>query len=136
MRRLGHPRDVTAIFSDDPEEKSAYIWGIIIVPIILGIFFTLWTMACFGLLCLGQKRVGFLSGASLKVPAETTHAGRQGTSLKSNPKRPKRVRIAFLASAVILLLAIIPLVLLGFHNFYETTVVAFDASEVRLLGSV
>lgn len=77
-------------------------------------FFLAWTVLLAIFKCLGQAKIGFVSGKPFEVPAES--------------KRPRRVRASFILSAVILIIFTVLLVTEGLTQIQTGVGSVYDSS--------
>lgn len=87
--RFGHTAEFAAIFGTEQEQKD-YIWGLLFAGIFILSFFLVWTILIPIFKCLGQRKVGFLSGSAFKVPYGS--------------KRPMIIRTTFIIAAITLVI--------------------------------
>ena len=79
-----------ASFFGTKQQQSDYIWGLLFAGIFILCFFLVWTILIPIFKCLGQRKVGFLSGSIFKVPYGSN--------------RPMIVRTAFIIANITLVI--------------------------------
>jgi drug/metabolite transporter (DMT)-like permease len=103
------------------QEKTEYINGVLTVALVLVCFFLIWAIILVVLMCMGRRRVGFLSGVPYQMHlADTT---------EPNP-RIRRGRIVFALSGMIFITFTFLLLFLGIANLSETTVELANGARV------
>ena len=107
--RFGYSNQVADLFSRTNEEVNDYSYGMAIIGGIFASFFLSWFVTLMVLLCLGSKRVGFLSGNHMREPKPTKFP-------KKSFKRPIWVRSTFIVSSIIVLAFSIILAIEGFKG--------------------
>jgi hypothetical protein len=65
--RFGHVRNITLVMSGSQEEAKSYLVGLLCASFVIFGFFLAWLVLVLIFKCLG-KRVGFLSGSSVRLP--------------------------------------------------------------------
>jgi len=76
--RFGHGSNISVIFQAQDSTRSAksdYLRGLLASALAVGCFFVVWMAAIVVLRILGHKRVGFLSGQSVKPPPKPLMSG-------------------------------------------------------------
>ena len=107
--RFGYSDQVADLFSRTDDDKNDYSFGMAIIGGIFASFFLSWFVTLMVLLCLGSKRVGFLSGNHMKEPKPTKFP-------KKEFQRPIWVRSIFMVSSIIVLASLIILAIEGFKG--------------------
>uniref|UniRef100_A0A7S1UXK6 Protein tweety homolog n=1 Tax=Grammatophora oceanica TaxID=210454 RepID=A0A7S1UXK6_9STRA len=121
--RFNHPKDFSLLFSEDEGEVTDYAIGLIFGGCMIVSLFLLWAFILLLFKCLGQRKVGFLSGAPF---VQQSH--------KTESKRPFRVRVAFLAATLVFITFTILLVTNGITNLQDTATTVVNAnSEIQQL---
>lgn len=115
LPRFGHTKTFSFV-TGSKEQRQDYLYGLLFAGVFIIAFFLAWTILLAVFKCLGQKKVGFLSGKPFKVPYGS--------------KKPKRVRTAFFVAAVVLVIFAFLLVFKGLtqvktgvSNVYRSSVV-------------
>lgn len=85
MPRFGHASDFSKLFSKDEDEVTDYALGLIFGGALVITFFVIWLLVILVFKCLGQRRVGFLSGAPFTKTPEISAVG-------GNVRRPMITR--------------------------------------------
>lgn len=143
MNRFGSSPNFSDLFSTDSQVQYSYVRGSVILPIILGIIFLVWTLITLIVLpCLGSKRVGFVSGAGFdtatnnRSPSNVTNNTESPCCkcmdvFKEKPRCVVYARLACSISIVIQFIFIFPLVFFGFSQVNNTTGTIISATQVR-----
>lgn len=120
LPRFGHSANF-AYLVGSREQAEDYLYGLLFAGIFLITFFAVWTIMIIVFKCLGQEKVGFFSGSAMKVP--------------HGSKRPRRVRIAFLVSSVVLVVFSLLLVTKGLTQIKTGVGNVYESAMVRTLYS-
>jgi hypothetical protein len=67
LPRFGHTNDFAMAFGTE-EQRSDYLYGLLFAGVFILSFFLVWTILIPVFMCLGQRKVGFLSGHAFQVP--------------------------------------------------------------------
>mmetsp|Transcript_12647 Transcript_12647/g.17943 ORF Transcript_12647/g.17943 Transcript_12647/m.17943 type:complete len:552 (+) Transcript_12647:136-1791(+) len=122
MPRFGHASDFSKLFSKDEDEVTDYALGLIFGGALVITFFVIWLLVILVFKCLGQRRVGFLSGAPFTKTPEISAVG-------GNVRRPMITRCVFLSSGVILIVFGVLLVTQGITNLRDTISNVYYSNE-------
>jgi drug/metabolite transporter (DMT)-like permease len=117
--RFGYTDDFSDLFND--KKSSDYITGVLTVSLILVCFFLIWAIILFVLMCMGKRKVGFLSGApyDMHLADET----------QPNP-RIRRGRIVFAIFGMLFITFTFLLLFLGIANLSQTTAELSNGARV------
>jgi glycopeptide antibiotics resistance protein len=114
LPRFGHTSDFALLWGNEAE-KSDYIYGLLFGGIFIISFFLVWTILIPIFKCLGQRKVGFLSGSPFQVPRGS--------------KKPRIIRSAYIIAAIIMVVFSVLLVTKGLTQI-ETGVNTVYSSSV------
>ena len=109
------------------EEQGDYIVGLLFGGLLLFSLFFAWSIALAIFKCLGQKRVGFLSGASFVRPPSTTTTT---TTTTTTVMRPFISRLVFLNASLLFILFSVLFVTQGLTNLRTTITTVVESSNV------
>jgi len=127
MPRWGYTDDFSKLFSEDSDETKDYIYGLLFGATLILSLFLIWLIVILVFKCMGQRRVGFLSGAPFTRTPETSDIG-------ENFKRPIIARLVFLSFGLILITFGVLLVTKGVTNLRDTVQnFHFTNREVRTI---
>eukprot|EP00978_Attheya_sp_CCMP212_P006057 scaffold13640_cov65-Attheya_sp.AAC.3 len=115
MPRFGHSDSFSSLFDSGSDGQTDYILGLLFAAVFILVLFVLWGILLLIFKCLGQKRVGFLSGSAFASPKDS--------------KKPIIIRSAFLISAFLILVFSGLSVTRGLNNLYNTVDTLIDSSR-------
>jgi NADH:ubiquinone oxidoreductase subunit 3 (subunit A) len=107
----------------DDQKNAEYINGVLTFSLILVCFFLLWAIILVVLMCMGKRRVGFLSGAPYEMHLEDKTV--------PNP-RVMRGRIVFALCGMLFITFTFLLIFLGIANLSQTTAELANGAGVRV----
>jgi len=115
MPRFGHSDSFASLFDSGSDGQTDYILGLLFAAVFILVLFVLWGILLLIFKCLGQKRVGFLSGSAFASPKDS--------------KKPIIIRSVFLLSAFLILIFSGLSVTRGLNNIYNTVDTLIDSSR-------
>lgn len=139
--RFGNTQDVVVLWSEDEEEISEYVRGLMLIGCITLFLFTMWGIMLCVFMCMGRDRVGFLSGrAFIREDWEAYHDDKPLSSSSSSPPQqrrgdpchslPTRSRVVFVASGLIVIVFSILFVTQGLTKLQNTVDTVNESSVV------
>jgi hypothetical protein len=115
LPRFGNTNDFALLFGTQ-EQRSEYIYGLLFAGIFIYAWFIAWLIVLLVFKCLGQMRVGLLSGSPMKTV---------GT------KRPVMIRTTFIISVIIVVVFSGLLVSQGLTQLRTGMETIYNSSVVR-----
>lgn len=116
MPRFGHSNSFASLFDSGSDGQTDYILGLLFAAVFILVLFVVWGILLLIFKCLGQKRVGFLSGSAFASTKDS--------------KKPIIIRSVFLLSTLLILIFSGLSVTRGLNNIYNTVDTLIDSSRV------
>jgi hypothetical protein len=115
LPRFGNTNDFARLFGTQ-EQRSEYIYGLLFAGIFIYAWFIAWLIVLLVFKCLGQRRVGLLSGSPMKTVGS---------------KRPVMIRTTFIISVIIVVVFSGLLVSQGLTQLRTGMETIYNSSVVR-----
>jgi hypothetical protein len=120
MPRFGASSSFANLFGSK-EEQSDYIVGLLFAGVFVFAIYCAWTIILLLFKCLGQRRVGFLSGSAFLKPADP----------KAVFTRPFWSRLVFLNASILYITFAVLFVTQGITNLRTTVTTVLESTNVR-----
>ena len=117
LPRFGHTSNFAYLFASDQEEQQDYIFGLLFAGVFILAFFLVWSVLELVFMCLGKRKVGFLSGNAFEVPKES--------------KKPVVIRSVFIIATLLLVTFSVLIVTKGLSYLYNTVNTMSVSARVR-----
>jgi hypothetical protein len=122
LPRFGRSDDVTLLITEEQSDTVEYTVGAAFATMVMSAFFLLWATIILTFNCLGPRKVGFLAGGAMRE-------AKVSEDRDSHVRRPRRVRLTFILTGLILIGCVMVLLFVGLPrldqaatNFNQSTV--------------